>query len=442
MYFLSKKKLTLVVNYSTDIIMFIILLLSLYDGSQALNDFAMGIFCLFLLNQYIINSKEMVISLTYLFTICIAIVSAFYIEFKQGVFLYEISEYSGFENIFIKYLFIQYFSVRILLLFIKNTNKNINKKLKLKYLFLFLFFIILVVTYIIILKNGSSFLYGMDRFTYEREILGNTISKFTNLLMYFALGLGLLYFNTKNKVYILLFLLDLITFILKGHKFGNLFYMTLLFLIPSVFYNPSSGKYLLKRFILLIIFFVSLALLINNIYSKNSKLNPIIYLESRLMQQNQLWWAVVKNDNFSSIHLNNIKNEFQYSFYKEKSLKYNIGIYKVMELTTPRKILRAKILSHSRYTEGLYPLLYYYFNYYILLIVALVISLLIVIIYRFVILSITSGNLFLTIISTRLVYILQTFLTGDIFKIFSIEILIEIFIFTIYLSAKRRKKNV
>jgi hypothetical protein len=424
-----------------DFLIFTIFLISYLAPSQELNIVGLVIFLVFILKIYIFDSKKIILIFSYFFPILVSLGSAFYIEFKEKIFLYEISEYSSFENTFIKFLFLVYIILRLMFFLIKNP-KFKYKKIKYKFLFLVLFFILLIFTFSIEIYYKPSFILGVDRFYYEVEILGSKISKLTNLLYYFSIGLGLLYSQSKNKIYLLLFFLSLLTFLLKGHKFGNFFHMTVLFLIPIIIYesNKLSKKYL-KRIFFLVILLVGIGVSINAVYSKSNDYNPMIYLESRLMQQNQLWWAIVQKKEFLEFHLKNLSNEIIYGIFKEENLKFKIGIYKAMELVTPSNVFTNKILSNSRYTGGFFPILYYYFNYNILILFSIIIGILVGFVYKIMIYSIYTQNLILTILSTRLLYFIQTIQTGDIYKLFSLELFIEITILLISIMFIR-KKNV
>ena len=140
--------------------------------------------------------------------------------------------------------------------------------------------------------------------------------------------------------------------------------------------------------------------------------------------------------------MNDFENEF-YSYFSPAALEknfYDIGMYKVMQLTTPDDLFNSKIERGSRYVRATQPLLLYYFNDYIMVFFMFIIGCISGLLAKGMMFAVRSGSLPLTIVFSRFFYIfLKAFKDGDLYKIFSLEMLLLLFIVIVfYLTADKQ----
>ncbi len=432
-------------------IMFVIIFITLsisttiskLESNNVVDYFLLSIFIFILLLDIYLTPKKSYLNLLIYLTIALNIIGVFIIEHDPHPFyLYEVEQWTGYAGSIPYLLLVQFF-------FVQGINFALNERklpyyfdtrVIFKYSFLFLLSILLTFTYLQIFIHKPAPILGVDRFVYDKLILG-PYGRITNLLFYFSLGLGILFFKEKKKLYLLLLALIELAFFLKGHKFWNFVQILFLFTIPYVAYiNNKKILRTLVGFSVFVIVAIFIAVKINLYYFPSFQ--PYEYVKQRAAQEGQLWWSTYKNYP-ERLRFDEALDEFNKYFHLNYNNQYEIGMYKMMYLNTTPKRFEWKISKLSRYVYSTPALLYYYFG----IIGALILLMLFGIIWglwlRFVIFTIIQGNLLQSILLSRLFYIFRkAFKDGDIYKLFSVEFLvIIIFIAIIYIITEIMTTN-
>jgi hypothetical protein len=356
------------------------------------------------------------------------LLGVFSIEYSDGFFMYEISDLSGWKDTFFGALACMYAYVRATSAVLRNVAEN-NSTMVAKRVTWFYFLVgaYLLVSLIVIFHYKPALVLQVDRFIYDKVILG-VWGNFTNLGYYFCLGLGIVFFWRNSYFAFLMFLLVIVVFLLKGHKFSNLIEAMFLFVVP---YFCKASLRALRRKVLFVFFGVSLffgmAVSINLYLFPSFSVND--YLRHRLFQEGQLWWAVAKDPENERLHLKELKVEVS-SYFSSELMADNfldIGMYKVMRLAAPSDLVEQKIERQSRYTRSTQALLYYYFNGFIAFLVMFIFGLLWGWLLRQMYFASMGFRLLESVLLCRVFYIfMKAFKDADIYKIFSLEMLVLI----------------
>lgn len=411
---------------------FIVLLVTLAICAQEsffyVNDFLLfGLFLSILFLNFIIHPKWSFVNLLSIITILLNIVGAFAIEHSTtSYYLYEVEQWISYEgSIPLLFLYQLFFLLGIRACIGEGTIDRLTVgAINYKQFFLWMLYALLIVTYIVILKNKPAPLLGVDRFVYDKEILG-IFGQVTNVLFYFSLGLGILFFKEKKKFYLFLLLLIQVAFLLKGHKFWNLVEVFFLFFLPY-------AMYLIRRKVLRLFCVIGIglgALIIAavsiNVYYFPS-FEPMDYLRQRLSQEGQLWWSTYKNYP-DEIRMGEITKELSIYLNHNSINQYDVGMYKVMQLNTTPERFEWKIDKLSRFTYSTPALVYYHLGSYAGIVFMGVLGLLFGWWFKLVFYSIATGDLLMALVGSRLFYIIRKAVKdGDLYKLFSTEFLIII----------------
>ncbi|OOF86362.1 DUF6418 domain-containing protein [Rodentibacter ratti] len=407
---------------------FIILSLLSLEKIFYINDFVLfGLFLLILFMELIVNTKRTFVNVLVVITIILNILGVFAIEYSTTTYyLYEIEQWISYEGSLPLLFLYQYSFLMGTFLIIKERaiNELFIGPINYKKIFIFLLVSLLILTYGIILKHKPAPLLGVDRFAYDKDILG-IWGQITNILFYFSLGLGVLFFKEKKKIYLYLLFLVLFAFLLKGHKFWNLVEILFLFFIP---FSIS----IIRKKVLKLIFVISLGLaafiiaaISINVYYFPS-FEPIDYARQRLSQEGQLWWSTYKNYS-DELRLDEISKEFNIYLNYNDLNQYDVGMYKVMQLNTTPERFEWKLAKLSRFTYSTPALIFYHFGSYIGIVMMFILGIISGLWLKLVFTSIMMGDLLLSIISSRFFYILRKGVKdGDIYKFFSLEFVILI----------------
>ncbi len=410
------------------VLAFIVLALLSLEKIFYINDFVLlGLFLLILFLELIINPRRTFVNILVVITIVLNIFGVFAIEHATtSYYLYEIEQWISHEGS-LPLLFLYQYSFLIgIFLIIKE--KSIDKlyigSINYKKVFLILLVSLLVLTYVVILKYKPAPMLGVDRFAYDKDVLG-IFGQITNILFYFSLGLGILFFKEKKKLYLCLLFLVLFAFLLKGHKFWNLVEILFLFFIPF-------SIYIFRKKVLKLIFiigsglavFIIAAISINVYYFPSFE--PMDYARQRLSQEGQLWWSTYKNYS-DELRLDEITKEFNtYLNYNDVN-QYDVGMYKVMQLNTTPERFEWKLAKLSRFTYSTPALIFYHFGSYLGMVAMFMLGVISGLWLKLVFASIMMGDLLLSIISSRFFYILRKGVKdGDLYKFFSLEFVVLI----------------
>lgn len=407
------------------LILLILLCLFSLENIVYVSDFILlSLFLSILFLNLVINPKWTFLNLLNIITITLNILGVFAIEHSNSsYYLYEIEQWISYEGS-IPLLFLYQISFLLgIKFFVKERALNILiiRNVRYKSIFLFMLYFLLILTYVVILKHKPAPLLGVDRFAYDKDILG-VWGQITNILFYFSLGLGILFFKEKNKLYIFLLLLIQLAFLLKGHKFWNLIEIFFLFFIPYVIYILRTRVIKIMSIIFLGVGSLIIAAISINVYYFPS-FEPMDYARQRLSQEGQLWWSTYKNYP-DSVRAIEIKNEITtYLNYNEDN-QYDVGMYKVMKLNTTPERFEWKLDKLSRFTYSTPALVFYHLGGYLGMLMMCILGCLFGSWFKLVFYSIIWGDLLISLILSRAFYIIRKVVKdGDVYKLFSLEIL-------------------
>lgn len=405
------------------IVFFVILNIFSLEKIFIINDFILfGLFLFILFLELVINPKRTFVNVLVIVTILLNVLGVFAIEHTTtNYYLYEIEQWISNEGSLPLLFLFQYSFLMGVFFIIKE--KKINRinigDINYKKSFLIFLIFLLILTYIIILKHKPAPVLSVDRFAYDKDILG-IWGQITNILFYFSLGLGMLYFKENKKSYVFLLILILFAFLLKGHKFWNLVEILFLFFIP---FSISIIRRKVLRFLFVIssglIMFVVAAISINVYYFPSFE--PIDYARQRLSQEGQLWWSTYKNYP-DKLRYDEITKEVTiYLNYNELN-QYDAGMYKIMQLNTTPERFEWKLAKLSRFTYSTPALIFYHFGSYIGIAIMFILGVVSGLWIKLVFTSIIMGDLLLSIFFSRFFYILRKGVKdGDLYKFFSLE---------------------
>lgn len=408
------------------IILFLSLCVMSIEGLWEINDFLLlGLFVFWLLLDVVTYPKRNFLNSIIFITILFNVLGVFAIEHSESsYYLYEIEQWISYTgSIPVLFLFQSFFLLGIYLFIGENKIINFSvKNIQYKSIFLLLLYCLLIATYLLIIVHKPAPVLSVDRFVYDKEILGR-FGQLTNVLFYFSFGLGILFFKEKNKLYLFLLFSIQLAFLLKGHKFWNLIEIFFLFFIPYVSY--ISRKKVIKVFFLLLIFlFILILTAINiNIYYFPS-FEPMDYARQRLSQEGQLWWSTFLNYE-NVVRLSELIDEFKIYFSLNEYNQYDIGMYKVMQLNTTEERFEWKLERLSRFTYSTPALIYYYLGGYLGMFFMFICGVISGIWLRIVIYCMVYGDLVMSLLLARLFYILRKAVKdGDFYKFFSTEFIL------------------
>lgn len=386
------------------------------------------------------------------------IFGVYVIEINKNMYLSELAKFSSNNNsIFLLIIYHVIFSEVLRFLYLKyefkytkiDLKNKINSMKLIRIVSIFVFIVVMIL-YINVVQRPY-FLLGLDRFFYEEYYLNSYIVKINNLIFYFLPVITCLILYKRNKYdlwigysTIGIFSLYLIWI---GHKFSMLLiigYFVLLglnFLINDKAINKYLGRFFLVITSLLILVMVQS----NVVYDRNKEEN-LDYLNARLAQQGQLWWALYGKENQQKTLTKDLSDETR-TFYRiednENDL-INSGMYKIMREVTPENIFLQKVfIKKSRYAYSTPASLYFYFGAIGALIFSALSALVYFVIVKTLMNAVLNRQLFTMIVSGRMLFISHfVLMQSDFNKLFSIEVLFIIFFFSIKYLINLRKKMI
>lgn len=238
--------------------------------------------------------------------------------------------------------------------------KKILQKLVIIVLFIYLLMFIRVIKH-------PAFLLGIDRFAYSKFYattgIWTVLLHNAPLLLIFPLLLMIYGNKILGSLTILIYILYSIW---VGDKFGPFFtLMCIFFLIYNNKIKEKGRKFISKVIIITIIAFT--VLIGFTVYSVklSSSYTSAQYLLLRGAQQGQLWWKTYDMEK-NNAHPFEFIGELKSIMYQKNNIADNVGenygVYKIMYLCAPKKLVDFKLSTGSRYTEAGYALIYYYFG--------------------------------------------------------------------------------
>ena len=213
--------------------------------------------------------------------------------------------------------------------------------------------------------NKPYFLYGIDRFQYNKEFMPQIVSKSMQFL-YALIPIPLMLRKEDKKLaYIYCGVFTLLNF-WCGEKFTGLiiiFYFVMLVINP-VYISEKMKKYT-KRIIKIIGFLIILLLCIVILqqFILGLKISDISsYFENRIAAQGELWWLMYSKDASNGMHLNEISDEINVLVNQPSGemSDYYFGIYKMMKLFMKSDWVKYALANGVRATESTRVTFYYY----------------------------------------------------------------------------------
>ena len=433
--------------YLKEVKSYLIILLMILTCIFKLEILAFILMAIYILDY--INDKEFMIKYAYvIFLICSNIGGVLAIELsKSSFYLYEIAQMTYQSGALGPIILAQMITLEGIKIFERKYGKKVkcNKFCftgkSIKYICIGIIFIISIMLLKVI--NKPFFMFGYDRFAYQKDILSSIEIKIGNMLLWLSPLFYILIKNKNKKLGILGIILFNFYFFWIGHKF-SLFFMGFqlgfIVLVDNIDYI-NLKKYFTKLIKIFVVMIVAVSFQSIVVQGRSFSEN-IDYFKVRLAQQGQLWWGVYKEDNYHNLHLDEAKKEAElfFTLKEDEKLKYNLGMFKVMRLVAPNSIVDAKINQGSRYAYSTQASILYYFNYPILIVFNLFLGIGLAYITNLFIKYINEKNVIGVILLAKLwVTYTRMLSNSDFDTIFSLENVVIIFIL-IFIKILPRKK--
>ncbi|WP_340084363.1 DUF6418 domain-containing protein [Siminovitchia sp. FSL H7-0308] len=418
------------------------------------NILAIASFVIYLFYIFIKDKKFILKYFYVVFLVTTNILGVFIIE-STYLYLFEVGQWTSKANslgpiVIVHLLFLE------TLFFVDGIYKNKQANLITRKSFSDTFFILAAVFSIAILFylflkviDKPYFIFEYDRFAYQQNILSPLDAKLGNLFLYL---MPIFYFLLikYRKLGLIVIALYNIYFIWIGHKF-SIFIMAFQIGLLAVYQYIPTNKlrgYIVKVGIVMSLF-IGIVTIQNVLVRDFSIENNIAYLQQRLAQQGQLWWAVYKEKEFHEMHLAEAGEELSL-FFKPKADEnekaFDLGMFKIMKLVAPENIVQFKIQQDSRFAFSTQSSILYYFNYPTLLLMTILIAALFSVLTNTLIQYINEGNFINTILLSKLYITYVRFISNsDFHTIFSLEVICILFLIAfvnLLLKLRRRKYQI
>jgi hypothetical protein len=291
-----------------------------------------------------------------------------------------------------------------------------------------------------------AFLLNLDRFQYANiHPLGIGASAMTIASYLLPLLLVQIYRGKKRKLCLIGIIISMIVYLWIGNKFGIFLNLVIyICLVVGIAGNEQLGTSNMRRFVLVaigIFAVVSISAVVIQTVFLSPDSDSLTYIENRVSQQGQLWWNVFREQGDESPHVDELSHEVEvwFSNKSDKELNYDYGVYKMMKISAPTKVVASKIESGSRYTEAGFASAYYYGGYFGIAAFSVVMALVSSLCVRLLLKVVTEYRVVEAIILCRFYGILRTSLSMFTFNdLFSVESLFSLMVLIIVLLCWRR----
>ena len=299
-------------------------------------------------------------------------------------------------------------------------------------------FAIILGMFIYVAPNPS-FVAGVDRFVYERN-LPSVFAKASTWMALLILFPVLSIKEAKNKAGIASVVIYVLYLLWTGNKFGSFLSLGCVFIY--VYYDEilKLGRRALAHLcfsalVLLAVLIVGAVFLQSSVSSSSSN----DYLLQRAAQQGQLWWKTYSQTE-EQIDLAQFEKElsgFAATDRIESSIGAQHGIYGVMYRSASSSVVNAKLSTGARYTEAGYAVAYYCFGSAGPVMFSLVMGLLIALVMNALLRTLIAGNIVESFILLRLNGFLQTGLCMGLFSQFFTPLTLSMIAFLILMRLVR-----
>ncbi|PWW11551.1 DUF6418 domain-containing protein [Mangrovibacter plantisponsor] len=283
------------------------------------------------------------------------------------------------------------------------------------------------------LRYGNPNEYGVDRFYYWNNIAPawGQYAKF--ILQQLSLLIGVLYAETKRRYFLYFIIISILSQYIVGEKFTGLFLSLVFFITPIVLINNINiGKKIfnIKAFLIISILF---SLLIYSAYlsyySISGSSDAFNRLLNRVVLQAQMWWAVDWHSSGNMVSSTDILVHL-FGFGASDESK---GIRYLMSIIAPSDVFSIFMMRGVTFTMGGPVNLIYFFGFPLSIIAGVALGSYSGLIMRIIVDSIKTGDLILSLISIKLLYVLVRVITmGDFYQLFEIKTILCVIIFIIY----------
>lgn len=384
------------------------------------------------------NSEFGVISLVILFSFSVTGIVCTYAE--TGALLSEIHQFAFLTGATSRIMAVCYFvmlsafySYKITgsIKFIYGNISHISNEIIIKMLTITVMVLVLLMLYFRI-RYGSPNDYGVDRFYYWNNIAPKWGEYAKFILQQLSFLVGVLYAVKRNKFYIFLYFISVLSQYFTGEKFTGLFLSTIFFFVPLVvvrqinlwriLFNPKTiAMMLIGSGLLMITAFLS--------YLAISGSDASERLLNRFVLQAQMWWAV---DYYSSGGFSGLDNILTHMLGFGAENNYQ-GIKYLMSIVAPADVYNIFMDRGITFTMAGPVNLIYFFGFPLCLLPAIIIGWITGLSFRVVIESIKVGDMILCLLSIKLYYVMIRVLTmADVHQLFEMKTIACIFVFISY----------
>lgn len=295
-----------------------------------------------------------------------------------------------------------------------------------------LFIVILVFTRI---RYGNPNTYGVDRFYFWENIAPAWIGYCKFLLQHLSMFLGLMYAQKKERKYILVLIISIMSQMLVGDKFTGLYLSVIFFIVPviilrrvNLFQNIFNYKAVMLAFSFFVILLFASYLSYQAITNGSDGYARLV---NRLILQSQMWWAV---DNYSKGVMLNFDFIIKHMIGIGAD-NNDTGIRYLMGVIAPNRIWNIFMDRGVTFTMGSPVNFIYFFGYPLSIIPVVLFGCFLGLLFKFISYSISTTNPILSIVAAKLYYVMiSVYAMGDIVVLWDIKSIFCIFVILLYIA--------
>lgn len=280
---------------------------------------------------------------------------------------------------------------------------------------------------------GSPNDHGMDRFDYWEKVAPAWAGYCKFILQHLSMLMGVMYATTKKRIYIYLIAMSLAAQILVGDKFSGMYISVLFFMIPVVIINGIDlwKKLFTTKIIVGSIVFVCIIITTSYLsyYAISGGGDAIGKLTNRIVLQSQMWWAVDADSSGNMLSIQAIlTNMLGFGADKTES-----GIRYLMYIIAPYNLWSIFMDRDVTFTMASPVNYIFFFGFPLSVLASFIFGIMMGFAFRIISDSLKSKDVFLSVMSAKLYYILISIYTmGDVNLIFDIKSLLCVASFFIY----------
>lgn len=278
---------------------------------------------------------------------------------------------------------------------------------------------LILLMFFIGLKYGTPREHHIHRNDYWAYIGPSWGSSLKEYLIQFSFFLGFLYKEYKKKVDVFLYICLLMAIIYIGERATGIFKALFFFSVPVLIYNIHLLKFSIFKYVLfLATFFFAMFFILTMSYGESvSREDAVSKIETRIILQSQMWWAL---DLISSFELQNINLIFDKYLGFFGNLR-DVGTYFLMDLVATKELVDYRFETGATFTSSGFMNNVFFFGYLAGSIVNFFWGLLIGLVGSYWVKSISTINIIASFIAFKLYFkLLVIILDGHTPNLFSI----------------------